>query len=219
MTSPRRYPLGRLTEHDPRSRAFPFTATAPLPERSWTWVRRVPIFDQGNLGSCTGMAAVGWVGTDPHPAAPLADEKLAVSIYSQATHLDAFPGAYPPDDTGSSGLAVAKALKRRGLITSYRHAFSFRGLLGALVRGPVIVGIPWHEAMFAPPEGGGYLTVAGDVVGGHEVLVRGVDPRRRHVLCDNSWGLGWGRNGRFWLRWDDLERLLDEDGDATVLVR
>jgi hypothetical protein len=60
------YPLGRVQYHDPRN-AQPQYAVAELPRRalkSVDWHRRAPIFDQGQLGSCVGNAAVGWVGTD-----------------------------------------------------------------------------------------------------------------------------------------------------------
>lgn len=211
------YPLGRRQEHDPVSRGFAVAPPAKASTRPVTWPRHAPILDQGNLGSCTGNALAGWLGTDPH-AIQGVDEGLAVSLYSAATSLDAYPGAWPPDDTGSSGLAVCKAARRRGLIRSYRHAFGFDAAIGALQSGPIIVGTPWYESMF-DPQPGGYLTITGDVVGGHEYLIRGVSHSKKHVLCDNSWGYDWGRAGRFWLHFADLERLLGEGGDATVPAR
>lgn len=219
MTGPGRlpYPLGRHVEHDPRSRRFSFEAATALPNYSVTHPRRTPIFDQGNLGSCTGMAMAGWLGTDP-AGDSTASYSLAVELYSEATRLDIWDGEWPPDDTGSSGNAVAKAARNRGLISGWQHAFTFDVVLAAVVTAPIIVGVPWHEPMFYPLESG-YLDCGGDVVGGHEVLIRGIDPRKRHVLADNSWGTSWGRDGRFWLRFDDLERLLADDGDATMMQR
>jgi hypothetical protein len=38
------------------------------------------------------------------------------------------------------------------------------------------------------------------------------------VLARNSWGPSWGAQGTFRVSWDDLGRLLDEDGDATLFV-
>jgi len=159
----------------------------------------------------------GWLGSNPR-GNPKADQVLAVALYSEATRLDQWDGTYLPDDTGSSGLAVAKAAQRRGLITSYRHAFSFGAVLDALSRSPIIVGTNWLGDMYSP-EPSGYLRCTGEVVGGHEYLIRGVDPRKRHVLCDNSWSASWGRKGRFWLHWADLEALLADGGDATIPIR
>jgi hypothetical protein len=218
--------LGRLVEHDPRSRAFAFTPeTTALPAHSVTHPRRVPIFNQDlhgpdrrGLGDCTANAGIGWAGTDPHHRA--VSEADVVPFYSEVTASDEFDGQWPPDDTGSSGLAVAKALKRRGWITRYEHAFTFQAALAAIATAPVIVGVPWYSGMFTPDEHG-YVTISGDYLNeGHEFLIRGIDPRKQHVLCDNSWGYEWGgHRGRFWLRFATLERLLGEDGDCTVLHR
>jgi hypothetical protein len=38
------------------------------------------------------------------------------------------------------------------------------------------------------------------------------------VLARNSWGLTYGIEGCFTFSWDDLGRLLDEAGDATLFV-
>jgi C1A family cysteine protease len=69
------------------------------------------------------------------------------------------------------------------------------------------------------PGSDGTVTVAGQVAGGHEVCLVGLDVERRDVLAVNSWGPGWGVGGFFRLRWEDLDRLLREQGDATVLIR
>jgi hypothetical protein len=86
------------------------------------------ILDQGKLGSCTGNAGTGAVGTQPFyhqvgknvlPAVDdaSAGEQFAVKLYSDATKADAIPDSYPPDDTGSSGLAICKVLNARGTIS------------------------------------------------------------------------------------------------------
>lgn len=222
------YPLGRVRLHDPRSLAY---GVGELPRRavkSVDWTRRVPVFDQGSLGSCTGNAAAGLLGTDS-AARPgltsvtvdatglrLVDEDFAVGIYSLATQLDAFAGTYPPDDTGSSGLGAAKALKRLGLATGYRHAFSVNGLRTALQAGPVMVGIKWLESMFSTdPEG--FVTVdrSSAVAGGHEFVVSAWDAPGDRYRIDNSWAEGWGLNGRAWLHGGDLAWLLSDGGDVT----
>lgn len=215
------YPLGRLVEHDPRSRNYPVLAKAPavlktLAHRSYG----LPL-DQGNLGSCTGNAAAGAINTAPVHAAKqkVLKEQDAVAIYELATVIDGYPGQYPPDDTGSSGLAAAKAAKQKGYIGSYRHAFTMAQALAALQQGPVITGVNWYEGMFEPTEQG-FVHPTGEVAGGHEFLVRGyVAAKRPYILCMNSWGTGWGLGGKFKMFVDEWERLLSEDGDVTVLVR
>jgi hypothetical protein len=210
-------PLGRLLDHDERSRAYP-AATVPGPLRSVLWPRRAPIFDQGELGSCTGNAAAGWLGTDSDARRGRADvdEALAVEIYSRATHLDRIRGIYPPDDTGSSGLAVAKAMRALGLTTgSYRHAFGVEHALAALMLGPVLVGMEWRTGCDEPsPTGQVHYT--GDVRGGHEVLLRGYNASFRLLTFDNSWGAEWADKGSFYMSAADFAAVLANQGDVTV---
>ena len=191
------HPLGRHVEHDERSRAFAVEPVAKLVDAQWT--RRAPIWNQGNLGSCTGNAGLGAVGTGPLYDAllrakalvpPPLTEREAVAVYSAATKRDSIAGSYPPIDTGSSGLAVAKVLKSMGFIDSYSHAFSFQAALSAIMSGPVIVGVNWYEGFDEPHNG--ECVLAGDVRGGHELCVDRLDVTNQRVVFANSWGRGWG---------------------------
>lgn len=213
-------PLGRHIEHDPRSRAYAVIVDHAAPLRTVHHRRYGSPFDQGNLGSCTGNACAGALNTKPLHAigGPTLTEIEAVALYELATQLDGFPGAYPPEDTGSSGLAVAKAAVQKGLITSYRHAFGINDALQVLQAGPVITGINWYEG-FDQPDPSGLVTISGQVRGGHEIEVLGYDALSKEIILENSWGLGWGVNGRFRMSVDTWARLLGEGGDVTVLVR
>jgi len=172
--------LGRHIRIDSRSAAYPYTA----PERAIAavlWHRNIPILDQGNLGSCTGNAITGALGCDPDwanlPAGhPVLDEAEAVALYSAATSLDAYPGAYPPDDTGSDGVSACKAAQIAGLLSGYTHCFDFPTMQQALQAGPVIIGINWYSS-FDHPSSGGSVSITPDafVRGGHEIVVRGDD--------------------------------------------
>lgn len=219
------YPLGRHVNHDPRSRAFAYDASAvPVQLASVRWDRQVPTFDQGNLGSCTGNAAVGCIGTHPFfetlPANTALDEKVAISVYSDATKIDSAPGSYPPTDTGSDGLSVAKVLTNRGLISGYTHAFTFADALAALSNHPIIVGVNWYQNMFQPDANGVVTIPVGDTIaGGHEFVLDEINVEKQLVGAQNSWGTGWGVDGgRFYIPFTVLKRLLSEQGDATVFV-
>lgn len=144
---------------------------------------------------------------------PLLTHQDALALYSRATHLDAWPETWPPDDEGSSGLAVAKAAREAGHISAYRWAFGIDHLLAALTLGPVLIGTIWTEHMNMPDRTG-MVVPTGHILGGHEYLAVGIDTRTRTVLCQNSWGQAWGLKGRFRITWNALAQLLNQQGDA-----
>jgi hypothetical protein len=216
------YRLGRNVVHDPRSRAFPFKSDKALV--SAKHVRRIAVLDQGDLGSCTGNATVGALGTEPFydtlsDKGLAFDENMAIDIYSKATAVDNFPGTYPPTDTGSAGIYVAQVAKTLGYISGYTHAFDTNTALQAIVDHPVIVGINWYENFFYPDANGVVSKARRDyVAGGHEICADEIDVERQLVGFTNSWGTGWGLQGRFYMGFDLFSSLLAEDGDVTVFV-
>ena len=215
--------LGRVVEHDPRSRAFALPESDLSNLVSVDWTRHAPVFQQGDLGSCTGQSALGATCTGSlydalHSVGkvPTMTQEYAVDIYSRATQLDAFPGEYPPVDTGSSGLAVAKVLKEREYIKSYLHAFSFNAAVTALQKSPVITGVNWYSSFYHPNlDGECVITSRAIVDGGHEIVVDAIDVENKRVRFTNSWGKTWGRDGRAWFSFDTWRRLLSEMGDVT----
>jgi hypothetical protein len=208
--------LGRHVEHDPQSRSFS-AGTAAI--KTVRFKRHGKVFDQGELGSCTGNAMAGLLMTEPlwTPGRTLT-ESNAVALYKAATKLDHIAGQYPPTDTGSSGLGVMKAAVKAKYIVGYAHTFSLDQLLGSLSLRPGILGINWYDSFDdAKPDGECPLTASAAVRGGHEVEMFGLDVKKKRVWCYNSWGPTWGglKNGTFYFSWKTLKRLLGEQGDAT----
>lgn len=202
--------LGRHVRHDIRSWGFPAPMAGAI--RSVRHARHVPIFNQGDLGACTGMSAVGCVSSGPF--AHRGTQAEAVDVYSAATKVDEFAGEYPPTDTGSSGLAVMKVLQSRGIIAGYTHVFDFQAFLRALVLRPGITGITWRAGCDTP-NAEGLVVYAGTIRGGHEVVPDEIDVERKRIGFQNSWGPGFGLAGRFYMSWDDYAKALADHGDAT----
>ena len=123
----------------------------------------------------------------------------------------------PPTDTGSSGLAVCKAGVQMGYLASYGHAFGFSHFTAALQLSPVIVGTSWTDSMMTPDKNG-FVRPKGAAVGGHEYLAIGVDYEHKKLTFLNSWGAGWGDNGRFHMSFAAFSKLLADQGDVTVPI-
>lgn len=175
--------------------------------------------DVDALGSCTGnagTAAVSFLLSDEQARSAGLDlvsakgaEEWSIGLYAQATGLDDATGVFPPDDVGSSGLGIAKALKRRGLIGSYTHATTATAVASLLQAGPVLFGVPWFKAWFEPDAhgfiDGGDWTSSG-LAGGHEICVIAleqvtqdhagrVEPESTVIRFRNSWSASWGDDG------------------------
>lgn len=206
--------LGRHVEHDPRSLNYTVSETKKALKKV-LWLRHVPVFNQGEIGSCTGNALAGALCTGPFTH--IFTETDAVKIYSQATLVDSIKGNYPPTDTGSSGLAVCKVAKANGWIIAYKHALSVNAALTALQDGPVITGVDWYQG-FDTPDKTGLVKISGSVRGGHEFVVIGYDPATGLVEAVNSWGTTWGKAGHFFFSVTTWAELLKSDGDVTVPV-
>lgn len=206
--------LGRQKEHDPRSRGFAMRATV---DRS-TWKdKAVRIYDpipnpNQTIGCCTGVAkAVQFNSIGNRKTGVVLKMADAEAIYSRNTALDPWPGEWPPDDTGSSGLASCKAAVEMGLGGEYRHIFGGADeVIQNVVEGRVIsVGTWWYYDMF-DTDSDGRVHVSGGQAGGHQYVIRGYD-------VDKDWALGrcwWGSFRDFWIARVDLDALLRDGGDA-----
>jgi hypothetical protein len=215
--------LGRHVKIDSRAAFYPYRHDG-REVAAQLWTRHIGILDQGDVGSCTGNAETGCLGTDPFwgtlaPAGKqLNGERTALALYSAAEDIDN-DGPYPPNDNGSTGPSVCQAALNAGLIAGYTHATSVTAMAQALQAGPVIVGVDWYDSFDSPASDGTISISAGaQVRGGHEFVVRGVDPPAKMFRADNSWGVNWGVNGSMQFSYATMERLFAGQGDCTVSV-
>ncbi len=237
--------LGRTVEHDPRNWDHQHPRKI-IAKRNVIHTLGAPCLDQDDVGSCEGNTAAEFLNSAKainnrrrfwHNLAPKSggssrdkaylSETHAVGLYSKATTLDndEIPGVYPPTDTGTSGVGIAKAMKAFGGITQYNWTFSFDAFLAALQTQPVMLGTNWYQDMF-DPDAKGYVQPAmrdQDPAGGHAYLALALDWRNERVGCQNHWADSWGvkiggKPGRFWVKFPVMQRLLAERGDSLVPV-
>jgi len=219
--------LGRRVQFDERSRNFPSRALPALgaarSPRSYTW-RVGTWLDQGREGACVGYGFAHELAARP-VVVPGVTNEVARAIYHDAQRLDpwdggAYEGAEPYYE-GTSVLAGARALTRLGHYSEYRWAFGEEDLALAVgYHGPAVIGVDWYEGMYdATREGGFLLRPTGRVVGGHCVLIYGLNLRGGYYRVWNSWGRSWGDDGTARITREDMVRLLADDGEACVPVR
>ncbi len=213
--------LGRHYHFDDRSLRYLHPEQDPKTLTSVQHTRQIPVLDQGNVGSCTGNAMVGALGTDPTwtdlaAGRPTLDEKLALSIYSKAEIVDG-DGPYPPNDNGSSGLSVCTVARTLGYISGWSNATTLNAALTALASGPEIVGMKWLTGCDSPNKVG-RITYAGSLRGGHEIVFDTLDVEQQLVWFTNSWGTTWGVQGRACLSWSDFGKALADEGDCILPI-
>lgn len=211
--------LGRRHAADDRDREFPmalaFAEPAAPPARRVRWWNDTAVWlDQGATSMCVGYSWCHWLADGP------VTQRIRVApkwVYDRAQALDEWDGT---DYDGTTVRAGAKALTERGAIGSYLWAWDADTVVRAILDvGPVVVGTNWYNSMF-DPAASGQLTVdpSSGVAGGHAYLLNGASLDTGRVRVKNSWGRGWGRNGRAWMTIPDLNHLIAEQGEACLAV-
>lgn len=214
--------LGFIDLPDPRDDAFPMRALLDTPRggpaRPWRyWWDRGWWGYQGSRPWCVAYAWLHALEDGPLTKAPRTPGSDPVwtprALYDRAQRLDEWWGE---NYDGTSVRAGAKALQERGLVGTYRWAYTLEDLRDAVTElGPVVVGTWWYTSMFYPTEEG-FLEVNGSRAGGHAYVVNGVNSNRGVFRVKNSWGPSWGLGGRAWIGFDEMRRLLEEQGEACI---
>lgn len=231
--------LGRQRVHDPASRGF---ARGAVVDTSKWATRSVRIWDprvnpNQEVGNCTGCAkSMQFNASGNRVTGRVLRMSDADKLYSWASRNDPWPGEWPPTDTGSSGLASAKAGQALGYGGSYRWFFGGADEIVQHLQGdrrlpdgrvvppiPVSVGTWWLYGMFdlrrragAPASELGWVVPTGGRAGGHQYVLRGYVEPLDALVC-RCW---WGPEFRDWLiKREHLNELVLDDGDAHVQER
>lgn len=183
------------------------------------WQDNEPVLDQGDYGTCVGNGWAQWGNTlpvDDHYV-----EKDARAIYYESTVIDGHPDDPDAPGGGQDGSTVragAKAMQNRERLSAYAFTQDVDVAIAYLQdHGPVVFGTNWYDSMFSP-DGSGVVEPTGQVAGGHCYTGLGYDEDTDQIECINSWGSGWGEDGRFFIAAADMQRLLNEDGEACGAV-
>lgn len=214
--------LGRYPMFDPRSLAYPMRAILG-PTSAITWTKRVwtpgPILDQGQTGHCVAFGVTAEINATPVRDDENSDE--AQAFFERVHAQDVLMGNNFSD--GATVLAGAKAAQADGRIGTYRWGATVEDIVDCLVtKGPVVLGTNWYNDMFTP-DTYGRVKPTGGYAGGHCYLAIGFWPVGRlpgitkdAIEFQQSWGLGWGHAGHFFMTLPDVSTLMGQYGDALI---
>lgn len=208
--------LGRWFSPDERDEQHLMRAALPaeveLPTSKY-WYPGVPrTLDQGSTPQCVGYSAKRFLLASPLPTRT---GPSATDIYNGAQRNDEWAGE---NYDGSSVRGGFKFLQQLGHIGEYGWAWSAEvALQWNLLYGTVILGTNWYRQMFYPDDSG-FVHIGGPIAGGHAYALIGADRVRGVFRILNSWGSDWGQNGRAWIAGEDVQRLIDEDGECCTAL-
>lgn len=202
---------------DERDKLFPLGALMDFPEPhpvSKVW-KSGDVLDQADTNSCVGHACYQLQVSEPMvrsnpPLSPF-------DIYNQARLIDEW-GDNDDVDAGTSIRAGLNVLKNNGVIRGYYWGFDVQQVLDyLLLYGPLVFGTRWPNSMMNV-DGDGFVHPEGRGGGGHAYFAHSASWKNKTVTFRNSWGEGWGKNGDFRMSFNDVEKLLKEDGACCAAV-
>lgn len=210
--------LGRLYAPDERDQMYPMKSVLPKKASTRTyryWYQHPVRLDQGTTPQCVGYSCTHYLLDGPVTNHLLTPKAFAEKVYREAQKLD--PWAHIPHD-GTTVRAAAKYLQSVGYISEYRWAWNLDTLIQAVLEvGPVVVGTTWYMDMFYP-DAKGFVKATGADAGGHAWLVTGVNVKEKKIRGCNSWGLGWGIKGNFWMTFEEFGKLMDRYVEMCLAV-
>ena len=179
----------------------------PVGDTTPGWDLKIQL-DQGQTGHCVGFGWAGWV--DAKPVEGTYQNADGHALYYECKVIDHEPLA----ENGSTVRSGALALRARGRLAAFAFARTTAEIDDWIDHhGPVVVGTTWTNDMF-DPDATGYVKPTGPDAGGHcYVMLERIDAEDAYVF-QNSWGAGWGQNGRFKMKRADFAGLLQDQGEA-----
>lgn len=182
--------------------------------QSW---RIGPVLNQGSTSHCVGYAWSHFLQSDPWNE-PVTNKINPVDIYRKAQQIDEWPGE-EPEVYGTSLRAAAKVLASEGFINRYIWGFNVEDTARFVCdRGPVVACTRWYAGM-TETDPNGFARPISTYEGGHAWVIYGVDAQWETFFGLNSWGNMYGRNGRFYIRFSDMEKLFKSGGQVCSAIK
>lgn len=213
--------FGRIYSFDARDNKY-LIANSPFYSTSQT--KRIQYWDdeqwwgnQGNTSECVAYSWIHWLEDGPvyQPASPQPILNPN-TVYKAAQKIDEWPGE---NYNGTSIRAGAKILQQQGFIQNYYWTTDVNVLANTVLNtGPVVVGTYWYSNMMRPNLRTGLMSATGRILGAHAYIINGVDLNRRLFRIKNSWGRNWGLQGRAFISFTDMSRLMRMQGEVCLAI-
>lgn len=173
--------------------------------------------NQNNSPECTAYAWLAYLHDGPVIQENYSQKPLynTTELYNKFREND---GITSSNYRGSTIRGGAKVLKKLGYIKEYRWAKSIEDIVKCLlVFGPVVVGTKWFSEM-SKPNPNGFININGIQNGGHAYILNGIDLHKNMIRIKNSWGKQWGVSGHCFIKINDFEKLLKDNGEACIAL-
>ena len=172
------------------------------------------VLDQGSESACVGFGWSQFLLSEPHPYKIRGTKPFdfAMTVYRDAQKVDEFPGE-EPEYYGTTVEAGYSVLFARNLVSDELQWATTIGQICQYINlyGPVVIGTNWYDAMMSPDELG-YVKPSGLLSGGHCYLCYGFDAIEQDLHFINSWGTTYGIDGKFKMKFNDFQKLLNRGG-------
>jgi hypothetical protein len=210
--------LGRLFAFDEKDFGYSALEQAPSrPNRRYKYHNASALWSyQNGYPHCVAHSWLHMIESGPitHPS-PLGTAAFdTVEFYRKCQLIDEWPGE---NYDGTSVRAGAKIAQEMGLIESYWWGHDLESLINAVFLQPVVAGTDWFDGM-SYPKGNGLIEVSGDLAGGHAYLYDGVNLDEEVFRIKNSWSRVWGVNGFAYIKFKDVEKLIETYGEFCLCV-
>lgn len=230
--------LGRVpSPEDPRDGLYTararFGDDVETPKRKHRkWYSENFRMDQGRIGQCTMASAAQLVAAGPKTQRPFTYRGMAapfdtVQAYCRAQQRDRDsygwtqptycqnPGA---GDNGATMRSAAQELRAMEYAENFWWMQTIDEVVAYLANvGPVWLGTWWLSGMDRM-DADKFVSATGQRRGGHAYLLDEIALTSEYAWVLNSWGRGWGHDGRARIRLVDVERLLRDGGEAIGIT-